>query len=790
MKDIAYQQRAIGELTDKIVRLLNINEPRQKVVFKAPTGSGKTYMTAKSMEAVAERLKTDSRNRYEAVAFVWIAPNRLHSQAYESLCRLFEETRTLNPIMFDSISDDSLTHGDVLCLNWGSIHSEDNIMVRDTENGRNLWSVIENTRRNGTAIVAVIDEEHLHWSSTADRAATVLRRLKPIVEVRVSATPKTVSPHTVFIHRKEAVEAQMIKTGLVINPDITVTESQELETYLIDEALKKRDLLAKCYEEMNKEIKPLLLIQLPNDTVTISAEDKTFREEIVTYLREQYVITTDSGELAIWLSDKSDKQNLEGIEKPDSKVKVLLFKEAIAKGWDCPRAAVLLIYRKLDSKEFAIQTLGRILRMPEQCHYFNPLLNIGYVYTNISKSKILVTGETEDYWKNELIPATRRKNLNNIKLASVYEFYAASDRNRLGTDFRKFLYDYIKRHWLTATPPPKLFSVDEDGAMIIHQASLTDFGEDTDSNRQQLEAKHRIRFDVRGETINIPRDLNIQNEEKEIKVTDSVEYTRSRDKIYKIYIDYCRSLLTHYEKAASTPILAEAIINVMEELFAVSEWDTPRVILSVKPVNNNQKFTDVLTRCLDEYYEIVKLRKIRAKERSFTPWMWEVPESRTYNGVTNEAVPEVKEHALMPFVRLKSASTQEKNFEEYLEEKAEYIDWWYKNGDNGRAHYAIGYTKSNGEKSLFYVDFIIRLKNGEVFLLDTKKGLIDRDVVEKHNALIDYINHPDNKEKKLHGGIIVKDRFGNWVYSTAHIDNASELDNPVDWNLFDPQLYR
>ena len=54
MKDIAYQQKAIKDLTCKIIDLLDNNELRQKIVFKAPTGSGKTYMTAMALENVVE----------------------------------------------------------------------------------------------------------------------------------------------------------------------------------------------------------------------------------------------------------------------------------------------------------------------------------------------------------------------------------------------------------------------------------------------------------------------------------------------------------------------------------------------------------------------------------------------------------------------------------------------------------------------------------------------------------------------------------------------------------------
>lgn len=787
MKELKYQQEHIEQLKKLIIKLLNVDELNQKLVFKAPTGSGKTYMTAMAMEQVADTLRGDLCNVYNKVAYVWIAPNRLHCQAYDSLKKLFAETRSLNPIMYDEITDGKLHHGDILCLNWGSFQSEDNLMVRETERGQTLWEITENTKYDRTAIVAIIDEEHLHWDKTADRAAIVLNRLKPIVEVRVSATPKTISSYTVTITRKEVIAAQMIKDGIVINPEIESKDSVEVENYLIDEALEKRNLLAECYAEMGKTINPLLLIQLPNDGPTVSEEDKSVKEHVVKYLKDKYSISFESGELAIWLSEKSDKRNLEGIEKPDSGVKVLIFKEAIAKGWDCPRASVLLIFRKLNDNSFAIQTLGRILRMPEQRYYFNPLLNKGYVYTNISASRIIVTGESKDYWKQNLIKAYRRENLKNVSLQSAYELYKVSERNRLGTDFTQFLYEFIKKFWLRSVTQASLFGLDEDGNMVV-SSILPGLGEDTTSNRDIVEKKYKIRFNVKGVSINIPKDLNIQNEEHEIKIDDSVEYTRSNDKIYKLFIDYCRTLLTKYEKAACTPILAAAIIDVMEQIFELSQWETIRVILSVKPVNNNSTFTDLFIRALDEYYPRVTARKAEAKERSYKSWLWQVPESRIYNLENNTSRAEVENHALIPYVQDNSNFMQERDFVDFLEGNSEYIDWWYKNGNEGRMHYAIEYFNPKyNEMRLFYVDFIICLKNGDIYLFDTKGpgagGDVEseRVIFAKHNALIDYIANCRNKSIK--GGGIIKYYGGAWRYSSEHI-NSTDV---TGWNSFFPK---
>lgn len=121
-------------------------------------------------------------------------------------------------------------------------------------------------------------------------------------------------------------------------------------------------------------------------------------------------------------------------------------------------------------------------------------------------------------------------------------------------------------------------------------------------------------------------------------------------------------------------------------------------------------------------------------------------------------------------------------FIEFLEANKQHIDWWYKNGDSGKQHYAIGYQNADGKKSLFYVDFVIRMKSGQVFLFDTKSGECDRNAVNKHNALIEYINDEKNRHLHLKGGVIIQMGV-NWKYSPTKIENITDIAN---WNSFYP----
>ena len=776
MKEIKYQQKYVRELVDKTIDLLRLTGHRKTLIFKAPTGSGKTVMASQMLANLTEELQSRGDSPYQQVAFIWIAPNKLHQQSYFKMKNYFTETRLLKPVMYDEIdqSEGTIKPGEILFVNWESINKEKNVMVRDSEQNASLYEITRRTQEEaGLPIVVVIDEEHLFWSKSADKSAKVLQRINPKVEIRISATPKTNSDHKVTVSREEVVKEEMIKKQVVLNPDITkgYNDENELNIHLIKCALEKRKLLAEAYKKEGTNINPLLLIQLPNDTSeSMSSDDLAIADQVKTYLREIKDITTENQKLAVWLSN--EKANLDGLEQPDNMTEVLLFKQAIALGWDCPRAAVLLIFRKLQSDQFTIQTVGRILRMPEQKFYKNDLLNVGYVYTDISKDQIQIVAEDMDYLNKDALQAIRRDNLQNVSLQSYYSVYKSSDRNRLGPDFKKELLDCFSRNWLVKWHQFSFSFDDEETQEPEVEESVAA------QNRKQIEQNEHIKFDVLRLGVEVPENVIFQNELGVIDVEGHKhEFAKSAGEVRRIYIDYCRSLLGSFEKAHSTDILAGYLLYAMETLFELFETDAMKVILYHA---NKPKFTDIITKALDNYTRKLQARQRAAKERAFEQYTWEVPAERLYKESTHHVMPKIKEHALLPYIELKTVSTPERRFSEFLESNKAYIDWWYKNGDEGKQHYSIPYENSQGEKALFYVDFVVRMKNGQVFLFDTKTENSDSEAHNKHNALIDYM-----ADKGLLGGVIVE-KNDVWHYSRFHIETTESV---VGWDSFFPDQY-
>ena len=779
MKDLKFQQKAVRQLVDMTIEQLRWPGMRRTIIFKAPTGAGKTVMASQLLADLTEELQSRGDCPVQQVAYIWIAPNKLHQQSYFKMKNYFTETRLLRAVMYDELdhAEGYIHPGEILFVNWESINKEKNIMVRDTEQNSSLFEITRRTQQeHGLPIIVVIDEEHLFWSKTADKSKKVLEQIQPKVEIRISATPKSHSDNIVNIPREAVVAEEMIKRQVILNPDITegYNDERELNQHLIDCALRKRNQLAAAYRRMGAGVNPLLLIQLPNDTnESMTAEDQAIAEQVKTYLAQVEGIDQDNGRLAVWLS--KEKANLDGLEAPDNRAEVLLFKQAIALGWDCPRAAVLLIFRKLQSDTFTIQTVGRILRMPEQRFYTDNMLNVGYVYTDISKDHIQIVAEDMDYLNKEALQAIRREGLHNVQLQSYYSERKSSDRNRLGPDFKRVLIDCFTRNWLL-TYQPSLFSLEEwDDGPTDGTASAGDGESVAARNRRLMEG--RLRFDVRNINVEIPKNVVFQNEVGIIGVGERGSFARSAGEVHRIYIDYCRSLLGKFEKAHSTDVLAGYLLAAMEELFELFETDAKKVILYHA---NKPKFTDIIQKALAIYERRLQERQRKAQNRAFEMYQWEVPAERIYKESTHQIVKNVEDHALLPFIELIHASNPEQRFRLFLEAHGDAIDWWYKNGDEGKQHYSIPYTTSAGEKALFYVDFIIRMKSGQVYLFDTKSAGSDPEAPHKHNALIDYMAAPEHAAEHLLGGVLIE-KNDVWYYSPFHIDSTDEVRGWEAW---------
>ncbi|MDD2595199.1 MAG: DEAD/DEAH box helicase family protein [Bacteroidales bacterium] len=766
IKEIQYQKKAVDELIDKTIGLLNSPSDRKKLIFKAPTGSGKTVMASELLSRLVLELPNRGDCKYSEVAIIWIAPNKLHQQSYLRMKSYFTESRELHPVMYDELDhsiDGYIKPGEIFFVNWESINKDNAVMIRETEQSASLYDIVRRTKEKEIPVIVVIDEEHMFGGRNAPKSEKVLRTINPKLEIRISATPITSGDQMVAINREDVIAEEMIKEGIVLNPAISSgSDAASLNQRLMKMALAQRASIKKAYEALEVNINPLLLIQLPNDSSeAMSTEDNTIAEEVKQYLKAVCDITPENGKLAIWLS--SQKENLANLDKPDNLVEVLLFKQAIALGWDCQRAAVLLIFRKIESTVFTTQTVGRILRMPEQKFYPADILNKGYVFTNLSREKIEFVADEMNYMSN--ITCHRRSGITNVELPSVYQEYTSAERNRLGPDFKVTLRQVFDDNWLKLPIQLSLFSPFETEEKSAEPAGVIF---EKAENRKKAESLG-INFNVKNITVEIPEDVVFRGDETVIDVKGKrVRIARTVEEVDRVYKIYCRSLLNSFEKTHSTNVFAGYLVEYLEYAFDIFETDAKKVVLYYL---NKPKFTEVLTLALARYKKILSDRQEKIKAGSYKQYTWEIPEDRIYNETSHNILEDVGYHALLPYARLKTSSSPEISFEKFLEENGRYIEWWYKNGDEGKQHYAVSYTKKDGTSGLFYVDYVIKMRSGHTFLFDTKTEESDENAPQKHNALLDYMQKEENKPLGLKGGVIICDHEV-WKYCPFKIYNT------------------
>jgi len=710
----AYQEKAIGKLKEQVNELLN-RATHETVVFKAPTGSGKTLMIAEFMRHVVDKRDDDKQ-----IAFIWAAPRQLHVQSKEKLDKYYETTSALECKFFEDLIDNKISPNEVLFLNWESINKKDNVYIRENEQDKNLSNVLENTREDGTQVILIIDESH--FAAKTDTSKNLIGDINPDVTVEVSATPHIHSFYNVLVEFDDVRAEGMIKQEIAINPELDKGKVSDKtpDEVVIESALRKREDLIKLLRKEKSEVNPLILIQLPDKKAGVLDR----QEQIVNMLRDKFKITAENGKLAVYLSE--EKVNVENVEKSESDIQVLIFKQTIALGWDCPRAYILVMFRDMQSMDFTIQTVGRIMRMPEFKHYEHEALNIGYVFTNLKDIQI-----TEEVAKDyiTIYEAKRRDDIyTNVDLDSIY-LVRQREKTRLSGEFTKIFLDVAQKGGLhknlNLKPKSLVTTVMVDGKIVnLDKVQAVEHKGEIDFKISNLELQHRFDLFIRGScTPYAPADSQ----------------GRIRTALYKFF---------------------EKVIKREDETFA------QKIILSEE---NNRVFTDFINAAKEEYRKRV-VEELPA-EREIEHSVWNVPRFINYNSRYKELP--YKKSIMKPHYSSKE-SAPEHDFIQRLEKKNA-VKWWFKNGESDKKYFAVKYEDKSGYLRAFYVDFIVVMNDGRIGLFDTKAGRTAEDAKEKAEALAKYVKNANKKGKKWWGGIVVE-KEGSLRYNDEESYHYDEHD--------------
>lgn len=727
-----YQIKAIEELKDKVFKLLE-SSGRGVCIFKAPTGSGKTLMVSEVIRKLA--LEPETANK---LAYIWISVRKLHEQSKEKLDRYYENDRLVKCSYFEDLENKQIEEKEILFVNWESLNKKDkNLLIRENEQDNNLNNIVNNTKDDGRKIVLIIDESH--YAAGSERSKELIDIINPKVTIEVSATPKlmenaslTLTTEIVNVTLDDVKSEEMIKQEIAINPeflDIKVN-NKTIDEVVLEQAIKKRVELLNAYKKESSNVNPLVLIQLPDQREELI--DK--KEEIISELKDKFNITEANGKLAIWLSEEKTS-TLPNIEKNNNEVEVLIFKQAIALGWDCPRASILVIFREYKSFTFTIQTIGRIMRMPELKYYKFDILNKGYIFTNLAHIDL-----TKEYVKDYVTTNdSKRRNDLYTKLA-LKSFYLKRqrERTRLSSKFIKIFLGLAEKNNLKKK-------------LTVHYSKIVD------------------PVIAEGKLINIDR-------EGEVKSKGHVNIELSEADVDKRFNDFVARNCYPFAPYDSSDRLKTALYTFLYSAFRFKKYSikAQKIVLGKE---NVQLFIDIINLAKEEFKSKVT-EELSEKREYQIENNWEVPYIVMYS--KSYETLETKRAIMKPFY-VRGASKPELSFIKKIDASNK-IDWWYKNGENEVTYFAIPYN-DNGMPRTFYPDFIIKFKNGKIGLFDTKSGITAEIAKPKADALQQYIAEENKKGKKLFGGIVIEHN-GSWFYN----DEKDYDYNPSDlskWKMFE-----
>ncbi|NLO84571.1 MAG: DEAD/DEAH box helicase family protein [Clostridiales bacterium] len=397
-----FQKKAVSDLRIRVAEALGSyrrTKTPQVVSLQAPTGSGKTIIMAALVEDILF-----GNEQYEEQAkaiFVWLSDSpALNEQSKQKFDLKADRIRFNQCVTIEDGSFDMevLEDGHIYFLNTQKLGSSGNLGRKSDTRQHTIWETLENTaREKSDRLYFIIDEAHRGMQGReAGRATSIMQRflkgskahkLSPMpVVIGVSATAARFNAlvgDTTSTLQKCIVSANDVRASGLLKDRIVITYPDDPEKYnemvLLQAATD--EWTAKCehwyqysYEQHYAQVNPVFVIQVLAgsgkkisdtnlDDVLAKIEDR-----LGTRFKEHQVVHT-FGSISTLLINGLQVHHVEPPEIADDKrIRVVLFKENLSTGWDCPRAETMMSFRKAEDATYIAQLLGRMVRTPLQCH--------------------------------------------------------------------------------------------------------------------------------------------------------------------------------------------------------------------------------------------------------------------------------------------------------------------------------------------------------------------------------------------------------------------------------------
>jgi type III restriction enzyme len=392
-----FQESAVLRLTEEIEsarREIDRGRP-QAVVLSSPTGSGKTVIITLLMERLwvgHESIASDP----DAI-FLWISDspelNIQSKEKIEAASDVFPRSRLV--VIENDFNQERLSPGHIYFLNTQKLGVAS--LLTKPGDGRTwtIWQTIENTAKISPAhFNVIVDEAHRGMGLSAraeNNTRTLIQRfikgapevgLSPVpLVIGMSATPERF--HRVLegaqrITRPVEVKAEDVRESGLIKDRIILDiaeDDQPADWTLLRDAAQRTIEYTNQWKRYCKAqaivppVEPILVVQVEDGTQT--TRTRTDLSKAVDVLERVYG-RFGEGELAHCFQEddditaggysirKIDASKIQG----DAAVRVVFFKMALTTGWDCPRAEVMMSFRRAADHTLIAQLVGRMVRTP------------------------------------------------------------------------------------------------------------------------------------------------------------------------------------------------------------------------------------------------------------------------------------------------------------------------------------------------------------------------------------------------------------------------------------------
>lgn len=316
-----------------------------------------------------------------------------------------------------------------------------------------LETFLNDAKNQAYEMIYIRDEAHLGAEKNEEKT-----NLENLVnkyfykKFYVSATLEIKKHIDVEISENEAIIDGLIKKNFIKyhgleNSGLTNVSSQEL----LECAIAEFKNIKSKYVQLSETINPAMLIQISSKNAKNIDENEqiSWIIEMLENHQLKYVLYTSSGGLksnSQLFLDRKDitKENKQNLVNNHSLIDVIIFKVALATGWDIPRACMLVQLREIHSETLDKQTIGRIRRNPLP-NEKNSILDSYYVYSNYENSGL------KDYQVFRLQKQFEKHAFKIVKLTNEFEnvknyqtfkkdVYDLFEKNEINNNYENFVH--------------------------------------------------------------------------------------------------------------------------------------------------------------------------------------------------------------------------------------------------------------------------------------------------------------------------------------------------------------